>query len=113
MNILQDAFFPFENVKFDDKGLVPAIAQDYISGKIYMMGYMNAESLKLTLETKKATFFSRSRQKLWVKGEHSGSFLNIHEILVDCDIDTINIIATTLPTPQHPPLQTHIRFSYM
>ena len=82
MNIL-------ENVKFDEKGLVPAIAQDYISGKIYMMGYMNAESLKLTLETKKATFFSRSRQKLWVKGEHSGSFLNVHEILVDCDIDTI------------------------
>lgn len=82
MNIL-------DNVKFDEKGLVPAIAQDYISGKIYMLAYMNYEALKLTLETKKATFYSRSRKTLWVKGEHSGSFLNVHEILVDCDMDTI------------------------
>lgn len=78
-----------ENVKFDEKGLVPAIAQDYISGRIYMLAYMNEEALTATLETGKATFFSRSRQRLWVKGETSGSFLTVHEILVDCDCDTL------------------------
>lgn len=82
MNIL-------DNVKFDEKGLVPAIAQDYISGKIYMLAYMNKEALELTLKTNKATFYSRSRNCLWVKGEHSGSFLNVHEILIDCDMDTL------------------------
>ncbi len=75
--------------KFDEKGLIPAIAQDYISGRILMLAYMNEESLRLTQETGKATFFSRSRQCLWVKGEHSGNILHVKEILVDCDEDAI------------------------
>ena len=62
-------------LKFDEKGLIPAVAQDYISGRILMLAYMNEESLRLTRETGKATFFSRSRQCLWVKGEHSGNIL--------------------------------------
>jgi len=76
-------------LKFDEKGLIPAVAQDYISGRILMLAYMNEESLRLTRETKKATFYSRSRQCLWVKGEHSGNILHVKEILVDCDEDAI------------------------
>ena len=77
------------NLKYDEKGLIPAIAQDYISGKILMVAWMNEEAFNITLETKKATFWSRSRQKLWTKGEHSGSFLLVKEIMVDCDEDTL------------------------
>lgn len=77
------------NIKYDEKGLVPVVAQDYISGKILMLAYMNEEALRLTQETGKATYFSRSRQKLWVKGESSGNFQIVKEILVDCDEDAI------------------------
>ncbi len=77
------------NIKFDEKGLVPAVAQDYISGKVLMVAYMNEESLRLTIETGKATYFSRSRQELWVKGAHSGNLQLVKEILVDCDQDTL------------------------
>lgn len=77
------------NIKYDEKGLVPAVAQDYISGKVLMVAYMNEESLRMTIETGKATYFSRSRQKLWVKGENSGNIQLVKEILVDCDEDTL------------------------
>ncbi|MBQ3226095.1 MAG: bifunctional phosphoribosyl-AMP cyclohydrolase/phosphoribosyl-ATP diphosphatase HisIE [Clostridia bacterium] len=77
------------NIKFDEKGLVPAVAQDYISGKVLMVAYMNEESLRMTIETGKATYFSRSRQELWVKGAHSGNLQIVKEILVDCDQDTL------------------------
>lgn len=80
-------------LKFDEKGLIPAVVQDYISGRILMLAYMNEESLRLTLETQKATFFSRSRQCLWVKGEHSGNIMWVKEILVDCDEDALIIKA--------------------
>ena len=63
-----------ETVKFDEKGLVPAIMQDYDSGEVLMLAYMNKESLKLTMETGRTCFYSRSRQKLWIKGETSGNF---------------------------------------
>ena len=76
-------------LKFDDRGLIPAIAQDYATGKILMQAYMNAESLTATIETGKATYFSRSRQKLWVKGETSGHFQYVKEMLVDCDADCL------------------------
>ncbi len=76
-------------LKYDEKGLIPAIAQDYVSGRILMLAYMNAESLKMTLDSGKATFFSRSRQTLWVKGENSGNTLWVKEILVDCDEDAL------------------------
>jgi len=77
------------NLKFDENGLITAIAQDYASGEILMCAYMNAESLLKTIETGRATYFSRSRQALWLKGETSGHFQNVKEILVDCDGDAL------------------------
>ncbi len=77
------------NLKFDSKGLIPAIIQDYISKEVLMLGYMNRESLALTLETKKTWFYSRSRQKLWNKGETSGNFHLVKVIKYDCDNDTL------------------------
>ena len=74
-------------------GLVPAIVQDAQTQKVLMLGYMNRDSFELTNETGKITFFSRSRQKLWTKGETSGNFLEVKEILTDCDADTILIKA--------------------
>lgn len=76
-------------MKFDENGLIPAIVQDAQSGKVLMMAYMNKESLKLTQETGKATFYSRSRDEIWVKGETSGNYQMVKEILVDCDEDTL------------------------
>lgn len=81
------------NVKFDEHGLVPAIVQDETDKAVLMLGYMNDTSLKLTLETGNVTFWSRSRQKLWTKGETSGNFLEVREIYTDCDRDTILITA--------------------
>lgn len=70
-------------------GLVPAIVQDYKTGEILMLAFMNQDAWAKTLATGKATYFSRSRQKLWVKGETSGNIQIIKEILVDCDEDTV------------------------
>ncbi len=70
-------------------GLVPAIAQDYKTGEILMQAFMNKEAFELTVKTKKATYFSRSRSKLWTKGEESGNVQNVKEILIDCDNDSI------------------------
>ncbi|MBK7872427.1 MAG: bifunctional phosphoribosyl-AMP cyclohydrolase/phosphoribosyl-ATP diphosphatase HisIE [Saprospiraceae bacterium] len=74
-------------------GLIPAIIQDSITNKILMLGYMNAEALQKTLDEKIVTFFSRSKNRLWTKGETSGNFLHIVDIQVDCDNDTILIKA--------------------
>jgi phosphoribosyl-AMP cyclohydrolase len=70
-------------------GLLPAIAQDAASGDVLMMAYMNAESYAETLATGRAVYFSRSRQKLWRKGEESGNVQKVRSIYVDCDLDTI------------------------
>ena len=70
-------------------GLVPAIAQDAVSGEVLMMAYMNAESYAETLATGRAVYFSRSRQKLWRKGEESGNVQHVRALYVDCDLDTI------------------------
>ncbi|CAH0540555.1 bifunctional phosphoribosyl-AMP cyclohydrolase/phosphoribosyl-ATP diphosphatase HisIE [Vibrio marisflavi] len=70
-------------------GLVPAIVQDFESSQVLMMGYMNPEALTKTLETKKVTFFSRSKQRLWTKGETSGNVLNLKNVSLDCDNDTL------------------------
>lgn len=70
-------------------GLIPAVAQDWRSGEVLMLAYINEESWRKTLETGLATYWSRSRQKLWVKGESSGNVQKIHEILVDCDMDSV------------------------
>ncbi len=70
-------------------GLVPAIVQDYETGEVLMLAFMNQKAWEATLSTGKATYFSRSRQKLWVKGETSGNLQIVKEILVDCDEDTV------------------------
>lgn len=80
-------------LKFDDKGLIPAIIQDAKSGEVLMLGYMNKESLKLTLSSGDVWFYSRSRQELWHKGETSGNFLRMKSIIKDCDSDALLIKA--------------------
>lgn len=75
--------------KFDDNGLIPAIAQDAKTGQILMVAYMNRAALNVTIQTGYATYFSRSRQKLWKKGEESGHFQKVEQILVDCDQDCL------------------------
>ena len=71
--------------------LIPAIVQDNLTKKVLMLGYMNHDSLDRTIKTKKVTFFSRSRNSIWVKGETSGNFLNLVDISLDCDKDTLLI----------------------
>lgn len=74
-------------------GLVPAIVQDAVTDKVLMLGFMNEEALAVTESTKHVTFFSRSKQRLWTKGEQSGHFLNLVSIAVDCDKDSLLIKA--------------------
>jgi phosphoribosyl-AMP cyclohydrolase len=78
-----------DEIRFDENGLIPAIAQDANSGKILMMAWMNRESLQLTAEKQQAVYWSRSRDKLWHKGEESGHTQNIVDIRFDCDEDVI------------------------
>ena len=78
-----------EQIQFDDSGLIPAIAQDYKTGEILMFAWMNQESLALTIEKQQAVYYSRSRKKLWFKGEESGHTQLIKEIYTDCDNDVI------------------------
>jgi phosphoribosyl-AMP cyclohydrolase len=80
--------------KFDDKGLITAIAQDADSGEVLMVAYMNDEALDLTKKTGNAVYFSRSRQKLWKKGEESGHTQKVQQILVDCDQDCLILKVT-------------------
>ena len=75
--------------KFGPDGLIPCIAQDVHTGQVLMFAFMNAESLAHTLKTKKATYWSRSRNKLWIKGEESGNAQLVKELLVDCDQDVL------------------------
>jgi len=81
------------NLKYDDNGLISVIIQHAHTLQVLMLGYMNEEALRLTLETKKVTFYSRSRQSLWVKGETSSNFLNYVRHEVDCDKDAILLYA--------------------
>jgi phosphoribosyl-ATP pyrophosphohydrolase/phosphoribosyl-AMP cyclohydrolase len=76
-------------LNFDERGLIPAIAQDHFSGQVRMLAYMNAEALAHTLQSGKATFFSRSRGQLWTKGETSGHYLQVLRVFADCDADTL------------------------
>ena len=77
---------------FNEEGLIPAIAQDFQSGVILMQAWMNRESLQLTVKTGRAVYWSRSRQKLWRKGEESGHTQKVKEIRLDCDGDTILLL---------------------
>lgn len=78
-----------DDVKYDANGLIPAIAQDDATGDVLMMAWMNRESLEETVRTKRAVYFSRSRQKLWRKGEESGNVQEVHSIHLDCDADVL------------------------
>lgn len=78
-----------EELKFDEKGLIPAIAVNSVSGKVLMLGYMNRESLEITMKKELCTFWSRSRQELWTKGETSGNLMHVVSITTDCDRDTL------------------------
>lgn len=81
-----------DEVNFDKDGLVPVIAQDHATGKVLMIAWMNREALQLTQSTKQAVYWSRSRKKLWQKGEESGHVQKIHEIRLDCDEDVVLIL---------------------
>ena len=76
-------------VSYNEKGLVPVITQDQQTGEVLMMAWMNEEALRLTLEKRRMVYYSRSRRKLWLKGEISGHFQNLVSISVDCDGDTL------------------------
>jgi phosphoribosyl-AMP cyclohydrolase len=80
--------------QFDENGLIPAIAQDAKTGQILMVAYMNREALDVTIQSGYATYFSRSRQKLWRKGEESGHRQKVEQILVDCDQDCLILKVT-------------------
>jgi len=79
-------------LKFDSNGLLTGIAQDNNSGQVLMVAMMNAESVALTLETGRAHFWSRSRRKLWLKGETSGNILDVQKVKVDCDGDALLLL---------------------
>lgn len=78
-----------DQVRFDHDGLIPAIAQDHQNGKVLMVAWMNADSLAETVATKRAVYWSRSRQRLWRKGEESGHYQSVKTIRLDCDADVI------------------------
>jgi phosphoribosyl-AMP cyclohydrolase len=78
-----------ESLKFDEQGIIPAVIQDYRDNKVLMVAYMNKEAVEKTIKTKKTHFYSRSRQKLWMKGEESGNVQQVKEIYVDCDNDCL------------------------
>ena len=83
-------------VKWDAAGLVPVIAQELSSGDVLMFAWMNSEALRMTVETGQAVYFSRSRAKLWFKGEESGHSQQVHEIRLDCDNDVVLLKVTLL-----------------
>ncbi len=77
------------NIKWTSDGLIPAIAQDHKTGRILMMAWMNEEALSLSLKEQRAIYYSRSRKKLWRKGEESGHIQKLHEVRIDCDSDVL------------------------
>jgi len=81
-----------DKIKFDENGLIPAVLQDNETGEVLMVAYMNKEALEKTLETKKAHFWSRSRNELWLKGETSGNYQFVEEVRLDCDGDTLLVL---------------------
>lgn len=83
---------PIEQIEFDERGLVPVVVQDFNTRQVLTLAYMNAESLRRTVETKETWFFSRSRASLWHKGETSGHTQRVTDILVDCDSDALTIL---------------------
>ena len=85
-----------DTIKWDDKGLVPVIAQEHATGDVLMFAWMNREALQKTAELGRAVYFSRSRGKLWFKGEESGHVQQVHDIRIDCDSDVVLLKVTQL-----------------
>lgn len=83
-----------DELKFDEKGLIPAIVQDAATGQVLTLAYMNRESLRVTLERKLSCFWSRSRQELWLKGETSGNYQHVRSVTADCDRDALLLRVT-------------------
>lgn len=81
-----------EELKYDDNGLIPAIIQQHDTGEVLMMAWMNKDSLAKTCETKRTWFWSRSRQKYWMKGEESGNVQVVHDVRYDCDADCLLVL---------------------
>jgi phosphoribosyl-AMP cyclohydrolase len=81
-----------EDLKFDSAGLIPAVVQQHDTGEVLMVAWMNAESLERTCETRKTWFWSRSRQKYWMKGEESGNTQDVLEVRYDCDADCLLVL---------------------
>ena len=90
-----------DELKFDEQGLIPAIVQDSRTQVVLMQAYMSREALEKSLECGKVTFWSRSRQRLWTKGEESGNFLNLVDILADCDKDSLLVKAQPMGPTCH------------
>lgn len=91
-----------KNINFEkSNGLTPCIVQDYSTLQVLMLGYMNREAVQQTIETNKVTFFSRSKNRIWVKGEESGHFLEMKSIALDCDNDTLLIKANPIGSTCH------------
>jgi phosphoribosyl-AMP cyclohydrolase len=90
-----------ESLLKDPGALIPAIVQDFTSQKVLMLAYMSAESLAMTIESGKATYWSRSRNELWVKGATSGHFQEIHTISLDCDGDALLLTVTQIGAACH------------
>ena len=86
--------FDIDKIKFDEKGLVPCIVQDYTTGRVLTLAYMNRESIEITLRKKLTCFYSRSRKKLWLKGETSGNYQHVVSIEADCDYDALLVRVT-------------------
>jgi phosphoribosyl-AMP cyclohydrolase / phosphoribosyl-ATP pyrophosphohydrolase len=82
-----------DRLKFDANGLAPAVVQDVNTGEVLMLGFMNRAALERTLETRRVTFWSRSRQKFWTKGETSGNVLNLRGVYVNCELNSLLIKA--------------------
>ena len=91
----------YNNIKWDDRGLIPAVIQDNTTSSVLMVGYMNKDSLKITIESGEVTFFSRSKNRLWTKGEESGNKLMLSDIGLDCDKDTLLVKALPLGPTCH------------
>lgn len=79
----------FDSIKYNEKGLVPVITQDHKTGQVLMLAWMNREAIELTIERRRMTYYSRSRQSLWLKGETSGNYQSLVSLSIDCDGDTL------------------------
>ena len=91
----------YNNIKWDDRGLIPAVIQDNTTSSVLMVGYMNKDSLKITIESGEVTFFSRAKNRLWTKGEESGNKFMLSDIGLDCDQDTLLVKALPLGPTCH------------